>query len=79
MQLFIDPFTPWVWLGIAAMTAIIGPILYVVHRVSPYYRVYDDHDRKHGCENHDVLKLSERIFYLHYIVFKSLCLDWIVA
>ena len=21
MQLFIDPFTPWVWLGIAAMTA----------------------------------------------------------
>merc|ERR1719291_480962 len=23
VQLFIDPFTPWVWLGIAAMTAII--------------------------------------------------------
>ena len=76
MQLFIDPFTPWVWLGIAAMTAIIGPILYVVHRVSPYYRVYDDHDRKHGYNKyHDVLiHYNLKEYFTYNFFFKSLCL-----
>ena len=40
--LFIDPFTPVVWAGIAAMTAIIGPILYLIHRSSYYYTYHDE-------------------------------------
>ena len=40
--LFIDPFTPLVWAGIAAMTAIMGPILYLVHRSSYYYTYHDE-------------------------------------
>ena len=46
--LFIDPFTPLVWIGIAVMTAIIGPIFYVIHRSSLYYKYnneyYNDDD-----------------------------------
>jgi len=40
--LFIDPFTPMVWLYIAAMTLIIGPIFWVIHRYSYYYKYYDE-------------------------------------
>ena len=40
--LFVDPFTPTVWLGIAVMTAIIGPIFYIIHRSSPYYKYHDE-------------------------------------
>merc|ERR1712200_388624 len=40
--LFIDPFTPMVWLYIAAMTLLIGPIFWVIHRYSYYYRYYDE-------------------------------------
>lgn len=39
--LFIDPFTPSVWAYIAAMTAIIGPIFWVIHRYSYFYKYYD--------------------------------------
>ena len=45
--LFIDPFTPLVWSLIAAMTAIIGPIFYLVHR-SSYYYTYHDQVTNHG-------------------------------
>jgi len=40
--LFIDPFTPMVWLYIAAMTLIIGPIFWVIHRYSQYYKYHDE-------------------------------------
>ena len=40
--LFIDPFTPFVWLCIIAMTVIIGPIMWVIHRYSYYYRYHDE-------------------------------------
>ena len=40
--LFVDPFTPTVWLGIAVMTVIIGPIFYIIHRSSPYYKYHDE-------------------------------------
>ena len=41
-MLFVDPFTPTVWLGIAVMTAIIGPIFYIIHRSSPYYKYHHE-------------------------------------
>ena len=40
--LFVDPFTPTVWIGIAVMTAVIGPIFYIIHRSSLYYRYKDE-------------------------------------
>ena len=45
--LFIDPFLPEVWIGIAVMTAIIGPIFYIIHRSSLYYK-YNDEISKYG-------------------------------
>ena len=41
-SMFIDPFMPEVWLGIAVMTVIIGPILYIIHRSSLYYKFKDE-------------------------------------
>ena len=38
--LFIDPFTANVWLSIAAMVIAIGPIIWLVNRLSPYYEVH---------------------------------------
>ena len=40
--LFIDPFTPMVWLYIAAMTLLIGPIFWSIHRYSYYYKYHDE-------------------------------------
>ena len=39
--LFIDPFTPFVWACIAAMTVVMGPIFWVIHRYSYFYKYYD--------------------------------------
>ena len=39
--LFLDPFSPEVWIGIALMTVIIGPIFYIIHRSSLYYKYKD--------------------------------------
>jgi hypothetical protein len=38
--LFIDPFTSNVWLSIAAMVAVMGPIMWLINRLSPYYHYY---------------------------------------
>lgn len=41
MFLFIKPFSPLVWIGIAVMAVLMGPLLYVIHRSSLYYSYYD--------------------------------------
>ena len=41
MFLFIKPFAPLVWIGIVVMAILMGPILYVVHRSSLYYKYHD--------------------------------------
>jgi hypothetical protein len=38
--LFIDPFTANVWLSIAAMVIAIGPIMWLINRLSAYYEYY---------------------------------------
>ncbi len=37
--LFIKPFTPLVWLCLAIAVVCIGPILWIVHNLSYYYKV----------------------------------------
>ena len=37
ITLFIEPFTPLVWLGIAAATLLAGPVFWLIHRSSLYY------------------------------------------
>ena len=57
--LFIDPFTPYVWLYIAAMTVIIGPILWVIHRYSYYYVYYDE------LTEYGLFQMSNCIWYCY--------------
>ena len=42
ITLFIDPFTPLVWMGIAGATLLAGPIFWFIHRSSVFYRAYSD-------------------------------------
>ena len=57
--LFVDPFTPTVWLGIAVMTAIIGPIFYIIHRSSLYYQYYDE------VNNYGLFQLTNCVWYCY--------------
>ena len=57
--LFIDPFTPLVWLGIAVMTAIIGPIFYIIHRSSLYYKYNDE------INNFGLFQLTNCVWYCY--------------
>lgn len=57
--LFIDPFTPLVWVCIAAMTAIIGPILWLIHRSSYVYK-YNDTVNEYG-----LFKMSNCVWYCY--------------
>ncbi len=40
--LFIKPFTPLVWLCLAIAIVCIGPILWIVHNLSYYYKVNEE-------------------------------------
>jgi len=57
--LFIDPFTPLVWVCIAAMTAIIGPIFWLIHRSSYVYK-YNDTVNEYG-----LFKMSNCVWYCY--------------
>lgn len=57
--LFIDPFKPIVWIGIAVMMVIIGPILWLVHRASWYYRYHDT------VNEYGLFKMSYCIWYCY--------------
>ena len=57
--LFIDPFTPMVWLYIAAMTMLIGPIFWFIHRYSYYYRYHDEINR------YGLFKLQNCMWYCY--------------
>ena len=57
--LFIDPFTPLVWVCIAAMTLIIGPIMWIVHRSSYVYKYYDT------VNEYGLFKMSNCIWYCY--------------
>eukprot|EP00092_Neocalanus_flemingeri_P000465 GFUD01000495.1.p1 GENE.GFUD01000495.1~~GFUD01000495.1.p1 ORF type:complete len:837 (+),score=225.49 GFUD01000495.1:88-2598(+) len=57
--LFIDPFTPLVWVCIAAMTLIIGPIMWVIHRSSYVYKYYDT------VNEYGLFKMSNCIWYCY--------------
>jgi len=41
-MLFVDPFTPLVWLCIVIAAIAIGPILWVIHNLSYYYKVNEN-------------------------------------
>ena len=56
--LFIDPFTPMSWLAIFLALVLIGPILWVIHNLSYYYKVNDE---GHG----GLAKLSNCIWYCY--------------
>jgi hypothetical protein len=45
--LFIDPFTSNVWLSIAAMVIAVGPTMWLINRLSPFYEYYGLRD-EHG-------------------------------
>ena len=55
--LLVNPFEVEVWIGVAIMVAIIGPIYYIVHR-SSYYYVHVEEDRRYG-----LFQLNRCIFY----------------
>ena len=57
--LFIDPFTPLVWVCIAAMTAIIGPVFWLVHRSSYVYKYHDT------VNEYGLFKMSNCIWYCY--------------
>jgi len=57
--LFIDPFTPLVWVCIAAMTAIIGPIFWLIHRSSYVYKYHDT------VNEYGLFKMSNCIWYCY--------------
>jgi len=57
--LFIDPFTPLVWLCIAAMTLIIGPIMWIIHRSSYVYKYYDT------VNEYGLFKMGNCIWYCY--------------
>lgn len=57
--LFVDPFTPTVWIGIAVMTAIIGPIFYIIHRSSLHYKYYDE------VNNYGLFQLTNCVWYCY--------------
>ena len=44
--LLVNPFTLEVWLGVAVMVTIIGPISYLVHRSSYYYTFTGENNEK---------------------------------
>ncbi|GFR06280.1 ionotropic receptor 93a [Trichonephila clavata] len=44
--LFLAPFTSETWICVFVTVALIGPILYLVHRASCYYQYYDLEDDK---------------------------------
>ena len=39
--IFIKPFTPFVWLCVTVVMLMMGPIIWIVHRNSYYYKHYD--------------------------------------
>lgn len=57
--LFIDPFTPLVWVCIAAMTLIIGPIFWIIHRASYVYTYYDT------VNEYGLFKMGNCIWYCY--------------
>ena len=55
--LLVNPFTLEVWLGVAVMVTIIGPIYYLVHR-SSYYYTFTGENKDYG-----MFQLNRCIFY----------------
>ena len=58
-KVFLDPFPLDVWLGIALMTVIIGPIFYIIHRSSLYY-TYHGADKDQG-----LFQLTNCVWYCY--------------
>ncbi|XP_050723459.1 ionotropic receptor 93a-like [Eriocheir sinensis] len=46
VMLFMEPFANDTWILIAITVAIMGPILFLINRNSPYYKYYDLYDGK---------------------------------
>ena len=57
--LFVDPFTPFVWMCIIGMTAIIGPIFWLIHRSSYVYKYYN------SVTEYGLFKMSNCVWYCY--------------
>jgi len=57
--LFVDPFTPFVWMCIIGMTAMIGPIFWLIHRSSYVYKYYN------SVTEYGLFKMSNCVWYCY--------------
>ena len=64
-SIFINPFTPLVWLCVGFLTMIMGPVIWFVHRASYYYKYHD------LVNEFGLFDMSNCVFYVYGAVLQQ--------